>query len=111
MGKRGFCFDTNNIIANLVIFDEDQTLSALEKFEEDVQGVPEVGKYYDAVQNAVYLQESPIGGWVLNTSTWEYDSPTPNPSTDLNYYVWNEETEVWSLNETRSSTDDDWEVV
>lgn len=111
MSKRGFCFDTNNIIENLVIFDEDQSLSASQKFEQDVQGIPEMGKYYDAAQNSVYFQESPVAGWVLNTNTWEYEPPTPDPSTDLNYYVWNESTESWQLAETRSSTDDDWEVV
>ena len=111
MAKRGFYFDSDSIIENIVVFDDDEVLTSSQKFEEDVSGVAEIGKYFDVTQNSVYLLTSPINGWVLNTATWEYESPTPNPSTELNFYDWDESSESWSLTETRNTVDDEWQVV
>ncbi len=111
MGKRGFYFNDDNIVENLVVFNNDQALTSNQKFEEGVSGVAEIGKYFDATQNAVYLLTSPISGWTLNTNSWEYEPPTANPSTELNFYDWDESSESWSLTETRDSIDQEWRAV
>lgn len=111
MAKRGFYFDNDSIIENIVVFDDNEVLTSNQKFDESVSGVAETGKYFDATQNSVYFLTSPISGWVLNTTNWEYEPPTPNPSTELAFYDWDEPSESWSLTETRTTVDEEWQAV
>ena len=111
MSKRGFYFNDANIVQNIVVFDNDQVLTSSQKFEEDVSGVAEIGKYFDPIKNSVYFLTSPIRGWVLSTTSWEYEPPTANPSTELNFYDWDEPSESRSLTETRDSIDQEWRAV
>lgn len=52
-----------------------------------------IGDIYDVV-NDVFYSQSPFPSWVLNQSTWTWESPTPIP-TDGNPYEWDEETVSW----------------
>ena len=50
---------------------------------------------WDPVNN-VFLQIKPFDSWVLNTTTWKWDSPIPRPANIEGYiWVWNEEAQQW----------------
>jgi hypothetical protein len=57
-----------------------------------------IGNIYDK-ENDVFYAQQPFTSWTLNTSTWLWESPVAYP-TDGKYYVWNEETLNWLLDET-----------
>lgn len=52
-----------------------------------------VGYTYDIV-NDVFYAPKPFPSWVLNTSTWTWEAPTPMP-TDGKVYQWDEATLSW----------------
>ena len=52
-----------------------------------------VGYTYDSV-NDVFYQPKPFASWVLNESTWSWESPVAMP-TDGQVYIWNESTTSW----------------
>lgn len=52
-----------------------------------------IGYTYDVV-NDVFYAPSPFPSWVLNETTWTWESPTPMP-TDGGPYEWNEGTLSW----------------
>ena len=52
-----------------------------------------VGYTYDATNDAFYAPQ-PYLSWVLNKSTWLWESPIPRP-TDGKLYIWNEATTSW----------------
>jgi|TARA_R110000751_G_scaffold230756_2_gene332150 hypothetical protein len=54
---------------------------------------PGIGWTYDPVKDKFYGPQA-YGGWVLNETTWCWDSPIPRPD-DGNMYVWNESTTSW----------------
>jgi hypothetical protein len=54
-----------------------------------------VGFSYDHV-NDVFYAPKPYPSWILNKSTWLWESPTPVP-TDGKYYEWNETAKTWDL--------------
>ena len=52
-----------------------------------------IGFTYDYARDA-FIPPKPFDSWVLNESTWLWDSPVPYPS-DGKMYTWNEETTSW----------------
>jgi hypothetical protein len=54
-------------------------------------------------QYDVFLAPQPYPSWTLNTETYEWDSPVPEPELTEeqrdggSYYEWNEETQEWEL--------------
>jgi len=62
-------------------------------------GTPLRGNYagldytYDA-QNDVFYAPQPFKSWILNTTTWTWEAPTPMPIDDKKY-IWDESTISW----------------
>ena len=54
-----------------------------------------IGYTYDPT-NDVFYAAQPYPSWVLNTSTWTWEAPTPMP-TDGKQYRWDEPTTSWVL--------------
>ena len=52
-----------------------------------------IGFTYDAT-NDVFYAPQPFQSWILNTSTWIWESPVPYPQDDKKY-VWNESVVNW----------------
>lgn len=110
MAKRAFSYDSDHIITNIYIVDDDHVLQEQEELDENLShGVGSIGEYYDAVNSVVYSAVSPFSGWELNRATWQYDPPTPNPSTALRWYSWDNSTEDWIETERRESEEDSWQ--
>ena len=105
-----FLIDSNGIIINQIVLDSDENFTGA-IYNKDVAGIPIMGKFYDNENNSVYYKTSPIKGWILNRSSWEYIPPIEDPSTRLKHYEWNEQTEKWMLTEERKSEDDKWEPI
>jgi hypothetical protein len=61
-----------------------------------------IGMVYNN-QYDVFLQPQPYQSWTLNTETFEWDPPIPEPELTEeqkesgSYYEWNEETQEWEL--------------
>ncbi|NBX71658.1 hypothetical protein EBQ91_01910 [bacterium] len=61
-----------------------------------------IGMIYN-VEHDVFLQNKPYPSWILNTETYEWDSPIPKPDlteeqkNNESYYEWNEENQEWEL--------------
>ena len=61
-----------------------------------------IGMVYDN-QHDVFLLPQPYSSWTLNTETYEWDPPAPEPELTEeqkesgSYYEWNEETQEWEL--------------
>jgi hypothetical protein len=53
-----------------------------------------IGYTYDEGRDA-FIPPKPYASWVLNETTCRYEAPTPMPTDDGKYYVWNEETTSW----------------
>ena len=56
-----------------------------------------IGFTYDQI-NDVFYAPAPFPSWVLNQSTWLWESPTPYP-TDGKNYIWDEATKTWAVSE------------
>lgn len=52
-----------------------------------------VGYIYDK-ENDVFYSAKPYPSWILNTETWQWESPVPVPDMKKPY-SWNEETKSW----------------
>lgn len=54
------------------------------------------GFSYDETLDA-FIPPKPYPSWVLNTTTFHWDPPTPLPQTKLEngFYLWNEDTQNW----------------
>lgn len=52
-----------------------------------------IGYVYDA-QNDVFYAPQPFPSWTLNTKTWSWDCPVPQP-VDGKIYNWNESNQSW----------------
>jgi hypothetical protein len=55
-----------------------------------------IGYTYDQT-NDVFYEPQPYASWVLNQSTWLWESPTPYPADDKRYF-WDESTLSWVEN-------------
>ena len=55
----------------------------------------------------VFIMPKPYPSWTLNSSTieWEAPTPSPTPNNDNEYYVWNEGTQQWDLEYEGVSTE------
>mgnify|MGYP003125138602 FL=1 len=56
-----------------------------------------IGGTYDSSRDA-FIPPKPHSSWVLNETTCQWESPVAKPDDD-NYYVWNEQTQQWNLDE------------
>ncbi len=54
-----------------------------------------IGYTYDSQRDAFYSQK-PYDSWILNEATCIWESPIPYPN-DGQRYIWNEETQSWTL--------------
>ena len=54
-----------------------------------------IGYVYDDV-NDVFIGHTSFPSWILNTTTWTWEAPTPMP-TDGKVYKWNESNKIWVL--------------
>ena len=52
-----------------------------------------LGMTYDD-DNDIFIGKQPYASWTLNTTTAQWDAPTPRPE-DGKYYTWNESTKAW----------------
>jgi hypothetical protein len=52
-----------------------------------------VGYTYDSI-NDVFYTAQPYPSWILNQSTWIWESPIPYPN-DNGQYIWNEANQSW----------------
>jgi len=52
-----------------------------------------IGYTYDRT-NDVFYAPQPFPSWILNQTTWTWESPVPYP-TDDNKYNWDESTKTW----------------
>lgn len=53
-----------------------------------------VGDRYDTDLDA-FIRPQPYPSWTLNTSTADWDPPTPDPSDENTLYAWDEVTLSW----------------
>lgn len=67
-----------------------------------------IGGTYDSVNN-VFISAKPYPSWILNTETWNWDPPIPEPEERLDReYYWNEQAGLWFFRRTEPPfTDDD----
>ena len=56
-----------------------------------------VGYTYDKVRDA-FIPPKPYDSWTLDEDTCQWDAPVAYPDDDK-FYVWNEDTTSWDLNE------------
>jgi len=56
-----------------------------------------IGSVYDAY-NDVFYSPQPYDSWILNTSKWIWEAPIAYPD-DGEFYLWNESTQSWDLQE------------
>lgn len=52
-----------------------------------------IGYHYDS-SNDVFYAPQPFPSWVLNSSIWTWEAPTPYP-TDGKHYYWDESVTAW----------------
>ena len=63
-----------------------------------------VGYTYDQTRDA-FIPPKPFNSWILNEETCLWEAPVAKPELtqeqidNNNYYIWNEETQQWELNE------------
>tara|TARA_R100000951_G_C2574818_1_gene159989 strand:+ start:200 stop:598 length:399 start_codon:yes stop_codon:yes gene_type:complete len=63
-----------------------------------------IGFKYDKIKDA-FIPPQPYTSWILNETTCLWEAPVERPqlteeqSSNGNYYIWNEETQQWDLNE------------
>lgn len=46
-----------------------------------------------------FVPPQPWNKWTFNTELWDWEPPTPDPSTDTEYFSWDEEKEDWVFDE------------
>ena len=54
-----------------------------------------IGYTYDQTRDA-FIPPKPYNSWILNEDTCLWEAPVAYP-TDGKYYIWNEETQSWTL--------------
>ena len=63
-----------------------------------------IGYQYDQTRDA-FISPKPFNSWILNEETCLWEAPVAKPELtqeqidNNNYYIWNEETKQWDLNE------------
>jgi len=56
-----------------------------------------IGYTYDSDLDA-FIPQQPFSSWTLNTDTYQWEAPTPRPSSeDGTMYLWNESDLSWQL--------------
>ena len=56
-----------------------------------------IGYSYDQTRDA-FIAPKPYPSWVLNETNCQWKAPVDKPN-DNNYYIWNEETQSWDIEE------------
>jgi hypothetical protein len=54
-----------------------------------------IGSIYDSVRDVFYIPQ-PFTSWILNETTYTWESPVPHPQ-DGNFYQWDEPSVSWVL--------------
>ena len=57
----------------------------------------QIGGTYDEDRDA-FINKKPYPSWLLNETTCQWEAPVEKPNDD-NWYIWNEETTSWDLDE------------
>lgn len=57
-----------------------------------------IGDTYDHT-NDVFYTAQPFASWILNKSTWTWESPVPLPVVSGKFYQWDEQTTSWIENQ------------
>lgn len=55
-----------------------------------------IGYTYDKVRDA-FIPPKPYSSWVLNEETCRWEAPVEDPSTETEFYFWNEENGEWQI--------------
>lgn len=103
-----------NIIENIITVDSLESIASFIDWavlESDVQGFAEIGKFYDTNLQAVYWSTSPVGGYILDSSTYEYIPPVAYPGTATTDYIWDSSTTSWQLNRVWDSDEEYMRLV
>lgn len=87
----------NDIVVNIVQSETEDSFSEGNYIEYSPSGEfransASIGGSYDS-QNDVFIGIKPFESWILNTSTWQWESPVEKP-TDA-YYGWDETSQSW----------------
>lgn len=53
-----------------------------------------IGMFYDKT-NDVFYEQQPFVSWTLDKKTWTWKPPIPDPSDNVNHYIWNEGNQAW----------------
>lgn len=105
--------DENNIVTNVIVAEQDfinsgavgdpskwiQTSYNTHGGEHKLGGTPlrlnyaGIGYHYDAELDG-FIPPKPFNSWTLNTTTGQWEAPTPRP-TDGKHYSWDEDTTSW----------------
>lgn len=111
MTIRTLVLNSDNIIENIILLDSNNELKDNWLYESSVNGYVDIGHFYDSTQNAVYAPEGPFKAWILNTDTWQWEPPYPNPDTALLDHDWDSDLGNWRLVEQKDSTNGRWYSV
>ena len=93
--------DENNIVVNIVVFDESAHDSDLLEDIRQANGWNEVvccctfgaAHIGDTWTGTQFVPVSPYPSWIWNDTSKEWEAPTPRPIDDI--YEWDEENLVW----------------
>jgi len=88
---------TNNIVSNIIVATPDvaATYSNAIATSNNAGGQACIGFIYDTT-NHVFYPKSPYSSWILNTTTWQWQPPIPQPVPITgSYWIWNEANRNW----------------
>lgn len=101
MTEKNYAFIKNNIVTNIVIFD-DSNIDVLNSFKETY----EVDEIIPAVDNTYINGEydgskfwplKPYPSWIKNAESNEWQAPVSIPENIPHKYIWSEDTASWKL--------------
>ena len=93
---RAFLYDSDYIIENVIMVDPEDDLPNLVR-EDDVKGIPEIGKYFDISKMIVHYKDPPFKSWIFDEN-YEWKAPNPffpQDSAVEYYYNWDSDTNNW----------------
>jgi hypothetical protein len=53
-----------------------------------------IGYTYDSIRDA-FIPPTPYASWIVNETTCTWEAPTPMPTEEGKFFIWNEETTSW----------------
>jgi len=95
--------NSNNIVNNIIVAENENIIienNIINSNEFTIQlkesDRVSIGFSYNK-ENNVFISPKPYNSWVLNTTTYDWEAPIADPSTETTFYSWNEETQTWDL--------------